>query len=215
MQQLTTEQLDQRQKQREAPKFFLYKWAFLSPLARSQAYSQCGLFNVAIQTCALKKIEGSMALWTREPHVRFLPVCGRFNSKSAKGARGQVLLKYSPGGGGTLDFKWWGWWNGKKNPWTKNLTPNKSHNKFTSLKILQKGKQVWLYFGCRTMWPGYAGTTTNVQIVLNAQKILTKFSYPKKSFDHPHHLKSGVSPSPPHPVGVPACIDDCLQSSSH
>ena len=57
MQQLTTEQLDQRRKQREAPKFFLYKLACLSPLAKSQAYSQCSLFNVAIQSCALRKIE--------------------------------------------------------------------------------------------------------------------------------------------------------------
>ena len=55
------------------------------------------------------------------------------------------------------------------------------------------------------MWPGYAGATVNLQIVLNAQKVLTKFSYPKKSFDHPHHLKSGVAP-----LEVPACKDDSL-----
>ena len=39
-----------------------------------------------------------------------------------------------------------------KNPWTKHA------------------KQVWLYFIRRTTWPGYVGTTTNLQIVLNAQK---------------------------------------------
>lgn len=42
------------------------------------------------------------------------------------------------------------------------------------------------------MWPGYAGTTTNVHIILNTQKLLAKFCDPKKSFDHPHHLKSRV-----------------------
>ena len=31
-------------------------------------------------------------------------------------------------------------------------------------------EQVWLYFIRRTMGPGYASTTTNLQIVLNAQK---------------------------------------------
>ena len=64
---------------------------------------------------------------------------------------------------------------------------------------------------------GYAGTTTNLQTVLNTpqnpylnqvtQKILYKFPYhqkipelkisnPKISFNHPRHLKSGVPPSP-------------------
>ena len=62
---------------------------------------------------------------------------------------------------------------------------------------------------------GYAGTTTNLQIVLNTQKnpylkLATqkntcqiflpqkipesKIPNPKKSFDHPRHLKSGVPP---------------------
>ena len=31
-------------------------------------------------------------------------------------------------------------------------------------------KYVWWYFIRRTMWPGYAGITTNVHIVLNTQK---------------------------------------------
>ena len=63
--------------------------------------------------------------------------------------------------------------------------------------------------------PEYAGTTTNLQIVVNTQnnpylnqaiqKIPAKFSYPKKilelkiwnhkkSLDHPHHLRSWVLP---------------------
>jgi len=31
-------------------------------------------------------------------------------------------------------------------------------------------EQVWFYFIRRTMWPGDASTTTNLQIVLNTQK---------------------------------------------
>jgi len=58
------------------------------------------------------------------------------------------------------------------------------------------------------MWPGYAGTITNLKMVLKTQnqatqKILiksflpqkipkSKISNPKKSFDHPCHLESGV-----------------------
>ena len=65
------------------------------------------------------------------------------------------------------------------------------------------------------MQPGYAGATTNLQIVLNTQKnpyldqvtqkttcqmflpkkiLEWKISDPKKSFDHPRHMKSGVPP---------------------
>ena len=65
---------------------------------------------------------------------------------------------------------------------------------------------------------GYAGTTTNLQIVFNNQKnpylnqatqkntcqiflpqktTESKISNPQKSFDHPRHLKSGVPPPPP------------------
>ena len=36
--------------------------------------------------------------------------------------------------------------------------------------IKTAARQVWLYFICRTTWPGYAGTNTNLQIVLNTQK---------------------------------------------
>ena len=69
-----------------------------------------------------------------------------------------------------------------------------------------------------TTRPGYAGTTTNLQIVLNTPKnpylnqvtqkntcqiFLPKNSWnrkissPKKSFNHPRRLKSGVPPPPP------------------
>ena len=64
------------------------------------------------------------------------------------------------------------------------------------------------------MWPGSVGTIMKSQIVLNAQKnpylnqatrkILaiifhpkSKIPNPKKSFDYPCHLKSGVPPPPP------------------
>ena len=73
--------------------------------------------------------------------------------------------------------------------------------------------------------PGYAGTTTNLQIVLNTQKNPylnqatqkntcqiflakkipeSKISNPKISFDYPRHLKSGVPPPPPPPGGSEA-----------
>ena len=66
-----------------------------------------------------------------------------------------------------------------------------------------------------TTQPRYAGTITNLQIVLNTQKNpylnqaikiilakiflpkkipIAKILNPKKSFDHPCHLKSGVPP---------------------
>ena len=67
----------------------------------------------------------------------------------------------------------------QKTPWTLN-NPKKSHAKFLSLKNLQKGKQVWLYFNRRTMRPRCAGTITNLQIVLNSQKNLYLSSHPKK-----------------------------------
>ena len=76
-------------------------------------------------------------------------------------------------------------------------------------------EQVWSYFICGTTRPGYMGTTMNLQIILNTQKNPylnqatqkntcqifipkkipeSKISNPKKSFDHPRHLKSGVPP---------------------
>ena len=62
----------------------------------------------------------------------------------------------------------------------------------------------WLYFIGRTLQLGYVGTTTNLQIVLYTwkisflnqatKKIPAKFSHPKKSSDHPCHLKSRAPP---------------------
>ena len=81
-----------------------------------------------------------------------------------------------------------------------------------ALNIQTDAKQVWLYFIGRTTWPGYAGTTTNLQIVFNTQKSShtkntcqiflpqkipeSKIPNPKISFNHPRHLKSGVTPTP-------------------
>ena len=91
-------------------------------------------------------------------------------------------------------------------------------NATPSLNIIKTTtKQVWLSVLNirRTTRPGYAGTTTILQIVLNTQKYPylnqatqkntcqiflpkkipeSKISNPKKSFDHPRHLKSGVPP---------------------
>ena len=83
------------------------------------------------------------------------------------------------------------------------------------LNIKTAAKQVWLYFIRRTTRPGYAATTTNLQMVLNTPKSLylnqatkkkylpnfptqklpeSKMSNPQKSFYHPRHLKSRVPP---------------------
>ena len=57
----------------------------------------------------------------------------------------------------------------------------------------------WLYVVRRT---SYAGTTTNLQIVLNTPqkssnppKILAQNKKPKKTFHPPSDLKSGVTPA--------------------
>ena len=78
-----------------------------------------------------------------------------------------------------------------------------------ALNIKPAAKQVWLYFIRRTTQPGYAGTITNVQIVLNTHKFLLqatskKFSFPEKSrkrkfqtqkyLDRPPLLKSRCTP---------------------
>ena len=53
-------------------------------------------------------------------------------------------------------------------------------------------KPIWLYFICRTTWPGDTSSDCSLP-----QKIPEwKISNPKKSFDHPHDLKSGVPPPP-------------------
>jgi len=77
-------------------------------------------------------------------------------------------------------------------------------------KILKQSQNKFGYkfFIHSTMWPGYAGTTMNVQIVLTTQKILPKFCYPEKSFNHPHHLKSRAPPPFPTALGANDYIAD-------
>ena len=61
---------------------------------------------------------------------------------------------------------------------------------FQSFKISKKENR----FGCTLLAGICAGTTTNLQIVLNTPKIPAKLSHPKKSSDHPCHLKFRVPP---------------------
>ena len=101
-----------------------------------------------------------------------------------------------------------------KTPGRKINSPQKIHTKLPSLKNFQKALRDKTRKGLqRTTQPGYAGTTTNLQIVLDypkkpllksshpknvstPKKQESKISDPKKSFDLPHLLKSGVSPPP-------------------
>jgi len=70
----------------------------------------------------------------------------------------------------------------QKIPRASNNTQKNPMPKIPSLKNFQKGlndiyenilkptaKQVWLYFIRRTTRPGYTGTTTNLQLLLNTQ----------------------------------------------
>ena len=96
----------------------------------------------------------------------------------------------------------------------------KSHAEFPNHKNFQKAEtvaeQVWFYFIRRTTRPGVRRNYHDLQIVLNTPKksLLNqvtpknacqnfptpkkspnrKYETPKKSFDHPCHLKSGVPP---------------------
>ena len=76
--------------------------------------------------------------------------------------RSSVLI---PAQVGTSGFKWRGWSNG-----CKNENPKESHAEFPRLKNIHKAKKVWLYFFtlvAELSRPGYAGTTTNLQIDVN------------------------------------------------
>ena len=107
------------------------------------------------------------------------------------------------GGGGTPNFKWHGWSNGGK-----NRNPKKSHADFASHKNFQSN------YAARTR-RNYHESSDCFQypkkFLLKSsspKKYLPKFSYPnkilkskisnpKKSFDHPCHLKSKEPPPPP------------------
>ena len=135
--------------------------------------------------------------------------------------------QWIPGGGGggvTPDVKWLGWSSGYK-----NQNPKKSVGLWTKPpkicgpKINPPAQKIpWGIFE-----PEYAGTTTNLQIVVNTQnnpylnqaiqKIPAKFSYPKKilelkiwnhkkSLDHPRHLRSWVLPWPLNKTAREICL---------
>ena len=100
--------------------------------------------------------------------------------------------------GGAPDFKWWRWLNGGK-----NQNPKKSLDQIsTPPKIPQQICEPKFAIG----WILFAElrgnkVATNLQIVLNTRKNpppLKKKNCqifpPKKSLDHPHHLKSRVKP---------------------
>ena len=110
---------------------------------------------------------------------------------------------------------------GQKSNTKKSLWFPTNPLKIPRPKNFQRAREAWLYFIRSNIRREYAGTTTNLQIVLKTlknpylnqattQKYLPnspsrkksrnqKFQTPKKSFNHPHHLKSGV---PPAPLGV-------------
>ena len=98
-------------------------------------------------------------------------------------------------------------------PIETSLNQNLTHPKIPC-QVYKSFKKVWLYFNHRTWQPGYASTPKNLQIVLNTPKnpylnqairkntcqnflpknLGIKNFKPKKSFNHPCHLKYGVPP---------------------
>ena len=85
--------------------------------------------------------------------------------------------------------------------WTLHIYPG-GYCGFQVTGIIEWGQKskpnIWpfvQYFICRTVRLGYAGTTTNLRIVLSTPKKSlpeSKILNPQKSFDHPRLLKSGV-----------------------
>ena len=144
---------------------------------------------------------------------KLLPLVGNPISESIVSFELHFTLPDAPGGHSGFQVTGmieWGQKSDPKKSLHQNLTPQKSTPNFRAIKI------------CRgTTRPGYAGTITNLHTVLNTpknpllkssypKKYSPKFSYPKKSrnrtfqtpkksFDHPCHLKSWVPPVPTPP----------------
>ena len=78
--------------------------------------------------------------------------------------------------------------------------PKNPMSNFLALKFPESNTSL-VVFICRTTWLGYARTTMNLQIVLNAQKILTKSSQPKKHLPNfPTQKNPGIKNfKPPNP----------------
>ena len=121
----------------------------------------------------------------------------------------QLFMDPRGGRGGTPNFKWHGWSNGGK-----NRNPKKSHADFASHKNFQSN------YAARTRGNYHESSDCfeyPKKFLLKSsspKKYLPKFSYPnkilkakisnpKKSFDHPCHLKSEEPPNPPPPVMDP------------
>ena len=121
--------------------------------------------------------------------------------------------------GGLLSiFKWRGWSNWGKNPWDFQQNPLK--NPLTNLRALKITDSIKWYntknFSksldvryCRTTYaqknPFSNQGSKKCMETFSSQKIPKlqnrKFQTPKKSFDHPRHLKSGV-PSGPRQLSI-------------
>ena len=138
----------------------------------------------------------------------------------------QIQIAEATFRGSTLDFKWRARSNGGQNQNPKKplglptIPTNIPRPKINPPKMPRKMK-----FGSRSMRPGYAGTYTNLQMVYfeyppksplkssHPKKYLPKYPNqkkpgienfkPQKTFDHPCHLKSGVSKLPPPPPPAP------------
>ena len=86
--------------------------------------------------------------------------------------------------------------NKTQNPWYKNLRPQalkKAANKFGCTLFAElRGPRGHYHESSDCL----KTPLKNPFLDQATQKILAKFSYPKKSFDHPSHLKSGVPPPP-------------------
>ena len=92
-----------------------------------------------------------------------------------------------------------------KNPWTKILIPQKSHSDFPSHKNFQRNYTATIRRNYHKSSDRFEYQKKSLLKSNYPQKYLAKFSYPdkirkskisnpKKSFDHPCHLKSGEPP---------------------
>ena len=82
----------------------------------------------------------------------------------------------------------------------QNLTTKKFHAGFPSHKNFQRNYAV----GIHGNYHEYSDCFEYPNLKLKSnypKKCLSKFSYPKKSFDHPCHLKSGA-PAGPYTLSV-------------
>ena len=127
-----------------------------------------------------------------------------------------INIVHLPGGGGSVypKFQVTGMircnYQNPQNFLAQNLTPQKSHADFPSLKNFRKAlndvtrkiklqKRVCLYFIRRTTRPGCAGTTANT-VPPPTQNLGIENFKPIKSLYYLNHLESGVLPPPRLPL---------------